>query len=269
MPLARLSVHAGLREYVLGALLAGVVVVAALFAFETDQNALADPEALARKFEHVVFGNDRGAESSSVLKWSSPVRVRLAGNPDESDRERVQLYLIWLRSLTGLPITIATPYERPNLYVFFVPKNDFWNVVERAGWRSESIRAFVRLVNCFGLVNGISNNKPYATLGIRTDWERPLIESCLLEELVQVLGMPADTEMLRPSIFSRKDAVRELSLNDKILIRTLYDGSITPGMRREDAMRVAREVIAGLVARVGEEGESVLIHPRFLARGGR
>jgi len=89
------------------------------------------------------------------------------------------------------------------------------------------------------------------------------MRSCLLEEMTQVLGLPADSDLIRPSIFSSRDWAEELSINDKILVRALYDDRIEPGMTRAEAQPVIREVISDLVARVSAEGENALTHPRY------
>jgi len=234
-----------------------------------DPNFLSSSDALEEKFEVIAFGNDYGRQSTVVHKWARAIRIRLAGDPDADLEDRVSLYVAWLRVLTGLDIAIATAFERTNVDIYFVPEIKFWPTIQRAGWTKESDRHFVYQAHCFGLPRGNHSGTTSALIGIRTDWKRPLIESCLLEKLVQSLGLPADTELLRPSIFSRSDSPRELSLNDKVLIRTLYDERITPGMARADAMRIARKVIAELVDDVKTDGEAALIHPRHLARGRR
>ena len=62
-----------------------------------------------------------------------------------------------------------------------------------------------------------------------------------------------------PSIFDFSRTTRSnLPLNDKILVRALYDKRIKPGMAREDAMKVAAEIIPELVAAVKEKGVEAL-----------
>ena len=49
-----------------------------------------------------------------------------------------------------------------------------------------------------------------------------------------------------------------MSINDKILVRTLYDRRIKPGMTREQTTPLARIIIEELVAAVKERGEEAL-----------
>jgi len=49
-----------------------------------------------------------------------------------------------------------------------------------------------------------------------------------------------------------------LPLNDKIMVRTLYDARLKPGMTRAEAMPIVRQIIPELVTAVKEHGEAAL-----------
>lgn len=245
-------------------LAAGVVVVAVAVLTRPGLQTLADPDDLIGKFETVAFGNDYGAEHNFVRRWETGLRVRLSGAAREGFRDRLYLYMGWIELLTGLE---AGPVRTvPNVEIYFVPKSEFWAIARRNGWYSSFDRKFIESAACFGKLRKRKSRYYSAIVGIKTDQGRHFAESCLLEEVVQMLGLSADTELLRPSIFSRRDQITELSVNDKLLLRTLYDDRIAPGMGRAEAMRVARRVIAELVEAVKENGEAALIHPRYRAR---
>lgn len=70
------------------------------------------------------------------------------------------------------------------------------------------------------------------------------ISHCLLEEFTQSLGLPNDSDKLRPSVFSEKDKLQSLSLSDKILLSTLYHPRMMPSMKRNQALLVAKDIIA-------------------------
>ena len=75
----------------------------------------------------------------------------------------------------------------------------------------------------------------------------------------RAFGLFADSDVVQPSIFSPDGAkLDHLPVNDKILLRTLYDPRIERGMKREDAMEIAREIIPGLVKAVRERGVEAL-----------
>jgi len=59
-------------------------------------------------------------------------------------------------------------------------------------------------------------------------------------------------------MFSNEDLPQALSINDKILVRTLYDPRIKPGMKRDESMKLAAEIIPELVRTVKERGVEAL-----------
>jgi len=87
-----------------------------------------------------------------------------------------------------------------------------------------------------------------------------MTRQCIEEELAQGLGLFADTDIVYWSIMNEesRDDVARLTLNDKILIRTLYDERLQIGMTREQAMPIVRQIIPELVAAVRERGEAAL-----------
>lgn len=70
------------------------------------------------------------------------------------------------------------------------------------------------------------------------------INHCLLEELTQSLGLPNDSDRLRPSVFNESARLTRLSDLDRILIRTLYDPAISAGMNLGTFRDTAEAVIS-------------------------
>ena len=64
--------------------------------------------------------------------------------------------------------------------------------------------------------------------------------------------MPNDACHYRPSLFCEYDRVAAMTPADQILLRTLYDRRLTPGMARDDARPIFRQIIAELVASLAE-----------------
>jgi len=80
----------------------------------------------------------------------------------------------------------------------------------------------------------------------------------LIEELTQAIGPGNDNAVYRPSIFNNDFMAGELTINDRILVRTLYDKRIKPGMTRREIESIAREIIGELIEAVKERGEKAL-----------
>ena len=73
-----------------------------------------------------------------------------------------------------------------------------------------------------------------------------LMRHCIAEEMVQVMGIPNDACHYRPSLFCEDDIVDEMQPADRVILRTLYDARLKPGMTREEAMPIARVIIREL-----------------------
>lgn len=69
------------------------------------------------------------------------------------------------------------------------------------------------------------------------------IKHCFIEELTQAMGLPHDSDMLRPSIFNESSMEPNLSELDQTMIRTLYD----PRMIRGSGLGTVREIAADII----------------------
>ena len=74
------------------------------------------------------------------------------------------------------------------------------------------------------------------------------INHCLLEEMIQALGLPNDSNRIEKSIFSDRSRRTDLTRTDLIVLKTLYDPRMKAGLVRAEAMTVAREIIRDLDA---------------------
>ena len=71
-------------------------------------------------------------------------------------------------------------------------------------------------------------------------------QSCLIEEIAQSLGLPNDSEVA-PSIFNDDQRFTHLTEHDKILLRTLYDSRLQPGMKERQVMPLVEDIISELL----------------------
>ena len=85
-----------------------------------------------------------------------------------------------------------------------------------------------------------------------------LSHTCVIEEFLQALGPLADRAVYSPSIFSEATVPVEIPLNDRILLRALYDPAIRPGMSDEETAKVVPGIIHRLFVGVKARGESAL-----------
>ena len=66
--------------------------------------------------------------------------------------------------------------------------------------------------------------------------------------MIQSLGLPNDSNLINPSIFSDRSRRTDLTRTDLIILKTLYDPRMKAGLPRDDALVLARSVIAELNA---------------------
>lgn len=211
-------------------------------------------EEILRYFDTVVFGAEiPGVQAAKVVaKWPADkeIAVKLQGR---FGKEQVGMFVKHLRELaqqTRLKFNaFAGPEhkDRPAAIDVVFVKRDEMDKVPLPGVDPALIRRMAASGGCYFL----SFRKPEDTFVkavIVANVERPAehLDSCLLEELTQSLGLPNDSDALRPSIFSDRDRLTSLSRADRIVIRTLYDRRLPAGTPRARALEIARPIIAEL-----------------------
>jgi hypothetical protein len=62
--------------------------------------------------------------------------------------------------------------------------------------------------------------------------------------MVQILGLPNDSDLVQPSILNQADSLTTLTALDESFIRILYDPALPPGATKQDALAVAAKVLS-------------------------
>ena len=238
-------------------------------------DAVASPPALTAKFEETVFGRDFRTDVTRVYKWKGPYLIKFHDPFPRFLRMSLGRQTEILEEITGLEFTVTPRPTDANVELYFIPDGEFPSTAQKLKPTAKNNRKWLGAVSCFMITDGNPFDRSdiisrytitRGVIGISATLSRTESESCLLEELYQGLGPGKDSMALLPSISSSLGTQTELSLNDKIILRALYDQRITPGMPRAQAMDIAREVIAELVAAVKQKGEAALTHPRYRRR---
>ncbi|MCP4538939.1 MAG: DUF2927 domain-containing protein [Chloroflexi bacterium] len=75
------------------------------------------------------------------------------------------------------------------------------------------------------------------------------IRECLLEEMAQLMGLLNDSDIVAESRFRNqtKDKAPWLTWHDAIMLRTLYDERLKPGMHQAEAMPIVWNIIEELL----------------------
>jgi len=209
-------------------------------------------ENVVRLFETVVFGSelDPKLASTAIAKWQSPVRLAIRGKPSDRHLEFLGRHAATLSGLTDLSIELAKAGEAANVTVVFVPRAQMGKI-QIGGVDQGLIERLAAPGGCYF----VSWQKPVGTLigaviVANTDRDMASINHCLLEELTQTLGFPNDTDLVRPSIFSDRDQLYDLSRADVMVVRALYDPRLKPGMPKAEALKIVPAIIRELDARL-------------------
>lgn len=202
-------------------------------------------------FDSVVFGAeiDKKLASTVVAKWQEPIRITVQGQATDRHREILATHAAALTTLTGIPIEIIPAGGKGgNVTAVFVPRTQMARV-KIGGVQQSLIDRLAAAGGCYF----ISQQKPvgkiiWAVIVVNTQREENLIKHCILEEMTQSMGLPNDTDLVRPSLFSDHDTLLSLSRADTILVRALYDQRLAAGTPRAAALKQVRSILAELDA---------------------
>ncbi|MGB0682287.1 MAG: DUF2927 domain-containing protein [Magnetovibrionaceae bacterium] len=218
------------------------VLLMLLFSGAARADAQKRVDALVAYFDEIVFQTELShAKAQTVItRWQEGLRISLHGRLSKQIQGFLQAHLSTVRSLTGVPI--KQDQANPNITYFFARQHEMTNV---KGIDPEIIRRTARGAACYF----ITFRKPEdrfrrAIIVVNIELPPARVNHCLLEETIQAMGLPNDSNSFRPSIFSDLDMLFEPSRADEILIRTLYDRRLKPGLPRAEALKAIRPIIA-------------------------
>ncbi|MAF47689.1 MAG: hypothetical protein CMM10_05465 [Rhodospirillaceae bacterium] len=240
------------------------VVLVILGFHMTGREPVADADLLIEKFRITTFSVDFGARkyrlASKVKKWNGEIRITLI-DPEPWQNLFVSQLAVELSKLTKLKVIYlpeSGEIKRANVTVRFMDRGDIKEYLVSRN-KPEAIAEQISKLICSGTASNRLSEIFKADIIVPDGLESSTAKRCFIEEITQSLGLYADSELVVPSIFSNLQlGLDYLPLNDKILIRTLYDPRIKPGMSREATMEIARELIPKLVQDVRWRGVEAL-----------
>jgi len=198
-------------------------------------------------FETVVFGSehDPAMASKVIAKWAGSVRIDVKGKVNNEQVAIIQRHAQFVRKITGLSFEAVKKDAAPaNLTFVFLPRDKMANL-NLPQVSPELLQRLAAPGGCYFLsFKEPASQIKRGVIVVNNQRQMSGIEHCVLEEMLQTMGLPNDTSILRPSIFSDHDQLISPSRSDEIIIRTLYDGRVKPGMTIAQARPIVRAVIA-------------------------
>ena len=220
------------------------------------QQSPAGIDALIRNFDRMAFGEDpRLPEFVTLERWTGPVRAVLLGDGAAENAPAVRALFTEFEALTGLEFTLAEADAGARLEVFFSDRAWYTDAVAMRFGDPERVQCFSNTASTEGRIGR-------AFAAIPADLRPAEVQACLGHELMHTLGFKGHPDRSLASALRNGRATGAVTINDRILIRTLYDDRLVPGMPREQALRVAREVIEELLHRLGEKDDPAVLNRR-------
>lgn len=246
---------------VIGACLAASIALSMLLAFGLSIRApqeIAALDVLVESFRDMAMRHDYAPDNPyyrMTNKWIVPIRVVMPGEWPPEHRAYAWEKFKLLERLTRLDIRDAGT-GLGNFVMHFAAPEDYRWMAEKILANEKLVEEMMRIAQCwagpYSDKDG-SVSKTVAVLQIKKG-SNP-VRTCIAHEITHGFGIRGHGSHFGPSVLTDSN---ELTVNDKLLIRTLYDWRISPGMTREQALPVVRRVMAELLRRVEAQGEDAL-----------
>ncbi len=227
---------------------------------ESESGVLAAEGALIESFYLVAHTSDHGdpAFKYPARKWGDMVPVYFHPSMPAWHRRMSEHQIKILSRISGIQFQRTDTQDADHGLSFFYAE-DGRSVAQMA--RDFGVDADrLRLATCFATYEpGADRKIAWGIVVFRRPPEERRTLACIVEETVQVLGLEADRATYFPTVFTNDQArPAALSLNDMILLRTLYDPTIKAGMSLEETRRLVPGIIRRLVTGVKARGEQAL-----------
>lgn len=178
-----------------------------------------------------------------VKRWVRPLRVWMysgAGNAMEQ-RHLLQTHLERLAGIIRLPVQFVERSRDANVRVFFAADRELKSLTSRE-MTTTAYRELKRSV-CIGTIR--FNRRSEITRGtvlIPVERAQALgkLDSCVIEEVTQMLGLINDSRTARHTVFSDVTENDQLTGLDYLLIKLLYSPYLRNGMNAREAAPLVR-----------------------------
>ncbi len=198
-------------------------------------------ELYVRSFSRVVFEPECCARYPWITKWNRSILVKLKGEVELRHHKLLQQVVGDLSLVTGMPFDIIQPSDRISDLALDIVINVYdRRLVEEDTWFCGLTRP---IIDVDGVLLHIEMGFPANTHGDN-------LIGCFYEDISQSLGMSGDNALTEESMY-RSEAENNnwyrLTWHDVIILRTLYDRRINPGMHEDQAIPIVRVIIAELL----------------------
>lgn len=200
-------------------------------------NAIFDDGVLKNEFKHDM----------PVTRWPGPgLSIAVRGGAAEALWPHLELVVADLSAASGLAIELLDQSDAVgDIQVVLSNRPSYWPM-----FAAPADPADTRFT-CIALPFARDGTLERAEIHINVANVGPVVaRACLLEELLQSLGLFGEVEDLATAL-NDDIGYQRLGSADRILLATLYDSELAPGLRGEAARQAAHQIIARRVAAIG------------------
>ncbi|MDA0261823.1 MAG: DUF2927 domain-containing protein [Proteobacteria bacterium] len=195
-----------------------------------------------------------------IRKWTQPLRLHLSGNATAIRKYRtsIEAHAAAYSQLIDLPVGLVDRRDNANVVIVFVRRFDFSATLRSlSGGRiatSSDQREEISRTVCITYRADHNKALHFAIMLIGTDNEPAILRECIPHELAHVLGTN-HSNLIIPSIFSNQNYLLNLGAgslfapivepawHDRIVLKTLYDKRLTPGMEAVEAGPIIKRIL--------------------------
>ena len=240
-----------------------VVAYGLVFASPASAETPLTNDEIITNFNTVAFGNEyTRVQYQNIRKWSEPLLGAIVGKPSDEFDDMVIAFFDELIAATGHPISLVySPRMQREKRVEIpqgqkAPKTNLYLIYDTLDGIGEFIRkhripqgdlvtSTLRQgkAHCMATLNKRGHEIVSAFIYFPSHHSTQYIRICIVEELTQIMGLPNDSDTIRQSIFQDRGKHNELTPQDRLLLRLLYDPRVTPGMERVAALRTIYAIL--------------------------
>ena len=206
-------------------------------------------DEIVRSFDRIVLHTEhREMTVKMVRKWVAPIRIYLDVGVADADyyRRLTQGIVDQLAAASGHDIRIVDDRAAANVVSTFDRMDRLLGAVEAHYPGDAWIRELVNTNLCTGRFFSSAGGEIFrAEVFIPTDRASSagMLPAFVIDETTQILGLPKDSDQVLFSIFNDNSSFMDLTTQDLMLIRLLYDPRLEPGMGRAEALATVRRIV--------------------------
>lgn len=180
-----------------------------------------------QSFDTLVFQSEHNGYDPFIRKYSKAIKYWVLGDQPRQFENEILILSSELNIATGMPVLKSTSQELANVWVSFTT--------------DQNTRR-----QCVADISFNRDGSVYRSIiFIAPKYQGGELFKCLTEELTQSLGPSNDVDIVPESIWRplEKKTFERLTWHDAIILRTLYDERLKPGMHRDQAMPLVRQIL--------------------------